>query len=148
MTSRRRRGSVVLVAAGLIACFALPSAAVSTDAAWVDIERATSSALTAGTVSPVTQLTCTPGVGSARFSWTSPTGGLTRASYRWTVAGAVTGSGTLASTATSVTLSSGLLGLGTGTFSIYAVGPSGWESAPVQGTVTVVLGLLWGCSVP
>jgi hypothetical protein len=73
---------------------------------------------------------------------------LARTGYRWTVTGGLAGSGTLLAGATSVTLSSGLLGIGSGTFSLYAVGPGGWESTVKAGTLGFTTGLLSSCSVP
>ncbi len=44
--------------------------------------------MTAGIVSPVTNLSCSGGLLSAiNVTWTLPIGGLTRTSYRWTVSG-------------------------------------------------------------
>lgn len=123
-----------------------------TDAAWTDQEVATSSLFTAGTVTPVTQMTCTAGLlQPVTYTWTAPTGGLARTGYRWTVTGVLSGSGTLPANATSLQLTSGLLGLGSGTFSLYAVGPGGWESVVKTGGlsfITVVLNLNSTCSVP
>ena len=126
---------------------AVVPAASSSDAAWADREIATSSSLSAGSVAPVPVMTCTSGIGAVTFNWTAPTGGLARSGYRWTVTGAFTASGTLAANATSVQLTSGLLGIGTGTFSLYAVHASGWESAPKSGTVSFLTALLSNCSV-
>lgn len=151
MTRRSRRVVVAAVAAvALIATAAFaPHPAEWTDAAWTDVEVARGG-FTAGTVSPVVTMTCTPGgaVSATRFSWTAPTGGLTRTGYRWTVTGGLSGSGTLAASATSVDLPVGLLGIGTGTFSLYAQGPGGWESTPKTGTLTYVTAILASCSVP
>lgn len=85
------------------------------------------------------------------FTWTAPPGGLGRTGYRWTVAGGLSGSGTLPANATSVVLSTGLLGIGSGTFALYAVGPGGWESSAKTGSLsflTVVLDVVSSCSVP
>jgi len=152
MTPLRRRGLGVFVALGLVCLGILPSASADTDAAWVDAEQGTASDLKAGAVSPPTAMTCSAGLlQPVQFSWTAPAGGLTRTGYRWTVTGGLSGSGTLAASATSVVLTNGLLGLGTGTFTLYAVGPSLWESTPVVGTAsfaTVVVNVLSTCSVP
>ncbi len=150
MTGRQRvaAAGLLLVAASVALC----TTTAQTDAAWSDTEVGTSSQLSAGTVAPVTQMTCTAGLlQPVTYSWTAPAGGLARTGYRWTVTGALSGSGTLAPTATSVTLSTGLLGLGSGTFSLYAVGPGGWQSTAKTGTLTfatVVLDVLSSCSVP
>lgn len=147
MSRQRRSAAAGVILAAMLCAGAL--APVETDAAWVDAEVATSSSLAAGTVSPVVTMSCAPGLGllaPVTFSWSAPVGGLARAGYRWTVTGALSGSGVLAANATSVSLSSSLLGLGTGTFSLYAVGPSPWESAPRTGTITFVTGLLSSCS--
>lgn len=50
-----------------------------------------------------------------------------------------------------MTLSGGLLALGSSTFSLYALGPVTWESSPVTATVTrttVIVNLSTSCSVP
>lgn len=144
---RRLAGLAAML--GIACLIAVPSLAGETEAAWTDGEVARGANLTAGTVNPPTALTCAPALGSATLAWTAPTaGGLARSGYRWTVTGGSTGSGTLGATATSLQLTGGLLTLGTGTFSLYAVDAGGWESAPARATVTVVLGLLWGCTVP
>ena len=151
--SRRRRSAAagVVLAAALCAGTLAP---VETDAAWVDAEVGTSSSLAAGVVAPAAGLRCT-GSGLLQpvtYTWNAPTAGLPVAGYRWTLTGGLTGNGTLGASATSVTLfSSGLLVLGSGTFSLYAVGPGGWESTRVTGTVTVLsllLGVTSSCSVP
>ncbi|HEU5224136.1 MAG TPA: hypothetical protein VFU07_10745 [Candidatus Lumbricidophila sp.] len=133
------------------------SATHRVEAAWLDAETATGS-YTAGTVSPVTSMTCTAGLlQPVTFNWTAPVGGLTRTGYRWTVTGGLNGSGTLAANATSLQLSTGLLGLGSGTFSLFAVydtdgaGPVHWESLVKTGSLTfatVVLDVVSSCSVP
>ncbi|QHK22622.1 hypothetical protein [Pseudarthrobacter psychrotolerans] len=112
-----------------------------------------SGSFTAGTVAPATSLACTAGVLSPpKFTWTAPTGGLTRGGYAWTVTATTTGgpsgNGTLAPSATSVTLPSGILSIGSGTFSLTATGPGGWTSIPVTGTVSAFTGLVYSCSVP
>lgn len=148
----RRRALVmagVLAAIVLAGAFSMPGATV---AAWADQEVATTSPLTAGTVTPVTQMTCTAGLlQPVTFNWTAPAGGLPRTGYRWTVTGAISGSGSLVAGATSVTLTTGLLGVGSGTFSLYSVGPGGWESSAKTGSLTfisVVLDVNSTCSVP
>ena len=149
MNRRGRAVAAGMVLAAVVCAGAL--APVETDAAWVDAEVGTSSGLAAGTVSPVVTMSCAPGVGilaPVTFSWSAPGGGLSRTGYRWTVTGALSGSSTLAANATSVSLGSGLLGIGTGTFSLYAVGPGGWESTPKTGTLSFLTGLLSSCSVP
>ncbi|WP_146145340.1 hypothetical protein [Microbacterium timonense] len=144
-----RRVAAVVALAGALCLVATPPAA--TEAAWADAENA-GGAFTAGTVTPVTQMSCTSGLlQPVTFTWTAPSGGLTRTGYRWTVTGGLTGNGTLAADATSVSLTRGLLGLGSGTFSLYAVGPGGWESVVKTGSlgfVTVVLDVVSSCSVP
>ncbi|GAA1923117.1 hypothetical protein GCM10009775_14400 [Microbacterium aoyamense] len=143
-----RRVAASIAVLGLACVIAVPAVTRDTQAAWTDGEVARGAGLTAGTVSPPTALTCNAAIGSATLRWTPPAGGLARTGYRWAVTGGSTGSGTLAANVTSLQLTGGLLTLGTGTFSLYAVGPGGWESTPVRATVTVVLGLLWGCTVP
>lgn len=146
--TRLGAGQTSGVAWVVVACALVLSALVPpspTSAAWADTERSTGS-LTAGTVSRVVTMTCAVTTNRVTFSWTAPTGGLTRASYRWTLTGGLTGSGTLGATATTVNINGSLL-IGTGTFSLYAVGPGGWESVAKTGTATFVTGLLPSCSV-
>lgn len=147
MNRARRVGAAVMLAGVLCAASLAPA---RTEAAWTDREIASEATLRAGTVMPVTNMTCATGLlilAPVTFSWSAPVGGLARTSYRWTVTGSLNGSGVLAANATSVSLSSGLLGLGTGTFSLFAVGPGGWESPPKTGTLTFLTGLLSSCSV-
>lgn len=148
---RALRVAILLAASVAAAAVGSGGMFVTTEAAWVDPERATGT-FTAGTVSPVTSMSCTSGLlQPVTFTWTAPVGGVTRTGYRWTVTGGITGSGTLAANATSVVLTTGVLGLGSGTFSLYAVGPGGWESTAKTGTlgfVTVVVNVVSSCSVP
>jgi len=149
---RRRRATASLAALSLLlgGCVVVGGAS-ATDAAWTRTTVA-GGTIAAGSVSPPTNLTCTAGLlVPVTFRWNAPVGGLTRTGYRWTMTGGLTGSGTLAAGATSVQLQGTLIAIGTGTFSLYAVGPGGWESAPVTGTATtlnLVLGLTTSCSVP
>lgn len=152
---RRARGARARIAVVALAALVLAAAGTppsQTEAAWTDGEVATSSLLTAGAVTPVTQMTCTAGLlQPVTFTWTAPAGGLARTGYRWTVTGVLTGSGTLGASATSLQLTSGLLGIGSGTFSLYAVGPGGWESVVKTGSlsfIAVVLNVNSTCSVP
>ena len=152
MNARYRRfGACALVVAEMLSLVSgLP---VETEATWTDAELSTGAGLQAGTVTAPTGLQCSAGLGilaPVTFTWTAPaTGGLTRGSYRWSVSGSLTGSGVLAAAATSVSISTALLvGTGTGTFRLYAVGPGGWESTPVSGTITFIAGLASVCSVP
>ncbi|UOQ87598.1 hypothetical protein MUN74_09715 [Agromyces endophyticus] len=140
-----------MVVAAIAASVTVLGSAQQTEAAWNDGEAA-NGAFASGSVTAVTQMTCTAGLlQPVTFNWTAPTGGLARTGYRWTVTGGLTGSGTLAAGATSVQLTNGLLGIGSGTFSLYAVGPGGWQSAAKTGSLsftTVVLDVLSSCSVP
>lgn len=101
-----------------------------------------SSSLTAGTVAKPTALQCSAGLlTKLSFSWTAPVGGLPRSGYTWTVVPnglGPSGSGSALSSASSVTVPSNILAIGTGTFSITASGLGGWNSIPVTGTVTVI----------
>ncbi|MDW4573737.1 hypothetical protein R8Z57_13230 [Microbacterium sp. M3] len=145
----RRLGACALVVAGMLCIASVPP--VKTEAAWSDAEIGTGAGLVAGAVSVPTGLQCSAAVGllgPVTFTWTAPAGGLARDSYRWTVTGGLAGTGTLPTTATSVSLTSPTLGLGTGTFRLYAVGPGGWEASPVSGTITFVLGVASVCTVP
>ncbi|SCF21272.1 hypothetical protein [Micromonospora chokoriensis] len=144
---RRRRlaGAVALLLAGPVVV--LPPAE-STMAAWTDTEYGTGS-LQAGTVSPPTNLQCTAGLATPpTFTWTLPVGGLTRSGFTWSLSGGFSGGGTLAPTATSVTVPGALLSIGSGTFRLVANGPGGWTSTPVTGTLSMLTGLLYSCSVP
>ncbi|GAA5203495.1 hypothetical protein [Microbacterium jejuense] len=145
---RPRRGlATALALAGLLGVAMLQPA--PTEAAWARTEVASGTALQAGTVAPVTQMSCTAGLGQpVAFTWTAPAGGLARTGYRWTVTGGLAGSGTLAAGATTVSLGSGLLGIGAGTFSLSAVGPGGWASVAKTGSLSFTTGLLSTCSVP
>lgn len=145
-----RRRAALLAAAGVLAISLAAATPRPTVAAWADTEVATGASLGAGTVAPVVTMTCTPGgLGVAtRFSWTAPSGGLSRGGYRWIVTGTLTGSGTRPASATFVDLPTGLLGIGSGTFSLYAVGPGGWESAPKTGSLAYLTAILATCSVP
>jgi predicted ribosomally synthesized peptide with SipW-like signal peptide len=149
---RARRGAAVLALAGVLCAASL--APSSTEAAWTDTEVARGS-LTAGEVMSATGLGCSGGLlQQATFRWTAPTGGLTRTGYRWTitVGGVIMGSGTLGPTATQVSPTvRSVATLGQGTFSLYSVGPGGWESRiPTTGTVFIVsvliVGVLASCS--
>ena len=149
--STRCRGLRVGVVALAVASATLWLAAAppfATTAAWTDSERSTTSTLTAGRVQPANQFACTAGIGAPiNFTWTVPSGGLTRTGWRWAVTGGITGSGTLAANATSLQITSGLLGIGTGTLSLYAVGPGGWESVPRTATIGFTTGLISSCTV-
>jgi hypothetical protein len=149
----RRRLAVAALALAAASVAVMPAPHV-TDASWADAEHA-SGALAAGTVAPVTQMSCTAGVlQPVRFTWTppsSPSGSLPRTGYRWTVSGGLTGAGTLPAGATTLQLATALLGLGSGTFSLYATGPGGWESKVMTGSLSfarVVLDVVSTCSVP
>ena len=149
--NRRSRMPRALVAVTAVACMTVagfvggPS---DTDAAWTDSEWATSDAMTAGRVMPVSNLDCTLGLlGAINFTWTAPApGGLTRNAYRWAVVGSVNGTDTLPATATSMTLNGGLLGIGSGVYSLYAVGPGGWESLAATANVSFLTGLISSCT--
>lgn len=158
----RRRLVVALVGltALVVGCLvAVPGTAAGdglvewTAAAWTDRELLRST-LTAGTVSPPTGLTCSAGLlSNVRFMWAAPTGGVTRTGYTWALSGGLSGGGTLAPTATSVTIPTGLLSLiATGTFTLVATGPGTWTSTVVTGHVSVTgalgIPLATGCSVP
>lgn len=148
MTGRRRRLSAAVVALAGVLCLA-SLAPASTEAAWTDTEVGSSGTVTAGTVTPVTAMTCSAGLASPiTFSWTAPTGGLTPTGYRWVVSGSWSLSGTLPANATSQSFANGLLAIGSGTFSLYAVGPGGWESPVKTGSMSILTALLTGCSVP
>ena len=147
-----KRGPRGLIAAAALACIALAgviAAPTATDAAWTDREVSTSSTLTAGRVTAVTAMTCAAGaLAPVTFNWTAPTGGLARTGYRYTVTGGLSTSGTLGPAVTTVQFNTGLLGIGSGTFSLYAVGPGGWESVVKTGSMSFLTAILSSCSVP
>jgi hypothetical protein len=149
---RRLRAKVVpITLATLIAGVSAIGAPTPAVAAWASNEHSTVT-FTAGSVSPVGSMTCTAGLlQPVSFTWSPPTGGLTRTGYRWTVTGGLSGSGTLAANSTTITLDSGLVGLGTGTFALFAQGSGGWESPAATGSlalIRVVLVVNSTCSVP
>lgn len=149
--SHRRRMGIAGVALLAVLGFAGITTAQATDAAWTDRELVTGT-VTAATISPPVGLRCTAGLLlPVTFFWTAPTTGPAPTGYRWTVTGGFSGSGTLAANATSLQLSAGLLGLGSGTFSLYTVSPGGWESVAVTGRLSitrVLVDVLTSCSVP
>lgn len=146
----RRRGVVaaaVVAVLGLVAITGLQA----TDAAWTD-RVMTRGTVTAATISQPLDLRCSAGLlQPAVFSWTPPSTGPAPIGYRWSVTGGLSGGATLPASARSVSLNAGLLGLGSGTFSLVTVGPGGWESQPVTGRVSitrVVVDVLTSCSLP
>lgn len=152
MTARRRRFGLAAVALAGILCLAVASPS-STEAAWTDTEVGSSTALRAGSVAPVTIMSCQTGAlgtSPVTFTWTPPAAGagqLAPTGYRYTVTGGFTTSGTLGSTATTISFSTGLLGLGSGTFSLYAT-VGNWDSPAKTGSLAFLTGLLASCSVP
>lgn len=135
-----------LLAAGIVATTALviagAVAAPVSSADWSDGERAAGE-FAAGVVTPPTHLVCASGLedDALRFTWTRPSGGLSRTEYRWTLGSK---SGTVDGTANAVNVPASTLGvILNGTFSMQAVGPGGWRSEPVTATVTTVeIGLI------
>ena len=137
---------VVLAALACVTLAGFNGGPAQTDAAWTDAENARGS-FTAGSVTPVSNLTCSGGIGSISISWTAPAaGGLTRSGYRWAVVGGINGTGTLAVNATSMSLNGGILGIGSGVYSLYAVGPGGWESLAATANVGFLTGLVSSCT--
>lgn len=148
-----KRRYVVIIALALAVVAGVPHPQ-QTLASWTAPQYA-SGPLTAGTVAAPTALQCSGGLlTNLTFSWTAPVGGLPRSGYAWTVTPnglGPSGSGSAPSSATSVTLPSNILAIGTGAFSITATGPGGWSSTPVTGTVTVigvVVPVSTSCTVP
>jgi signal peptidase I len=132
-----RHSAAVLLLVAMTAAASI-GAPRGTLASWSAAEY-TNAPLAAGTVGAPTSLHCSAGLlSNVAFSWTAPAGGLTRSSYTWTLTGGLTGSGSPAAGATSVTLPSGAFNvIASGTFTLYANGPGGWVSTSVTGTVTV-----------
>jgi hypothetical protein len=152
VTARRRRLGLAAGAFVGVLCLAVATPS-STEAAWTDTEVG-SSVMGAGEVMPATALQCTGGgvLSPVTFKWTPPSTGLGLTGYEWTVTGSLTGSGVLPAAATSVTLSSlSLLTIGSGTFTLYSLGPGGWKSkTPVTGSIFAIsvlgVGLVATCS--
>ncbi|GAB15000.1 hypothetical protein ARGLB_080_00640 [Arthrobacter globiformis NBRC 12137] len=114
-----------------------------TTAAWT-LPQGAQGTFTAGTVLPPTSLMCTAGglLTKAAFSWTAPvSGGLTRTEYQWTLTpqgGTASLPNRLPASATELTVDAGVLDLGISTVSLVAIGPGGWRSVAVEGTVSRV----------
>lgn len=142
---KRQRLAVVGLLA-LVGAFAVAPPEPTT-AAWIVPQRAEAT-LAAGTVMPPTSLTCSAvDLREVRFSWTLPDGGLPRSGYAWTLTpsnpGGPTGQGSSNNgSQASLDVSYGVLASGSADFSLVAVGPGGWKSAPVKAEVTVLLSLL------
>jgi hypothetical protein len=108
-----------------------------TTAAWT-LPQGAQGTFTAGIVLPPTSLTCSGGLlKNATFSWEAPTEGLQPISgYEWTLTPqGGSPSAPNATTNTSAPMPPDILNAGTSTFSLVAVGPGGWKSAAVQGTI-------------
>src|SRR6218665_1573279 len=158
MTGRRARRLPAVTACALLAVVAciLPIPA-STAAGWVGAESTTGRFAT-GIVAPPTGLVCSVNQvqSTVTFSWRSPVGGLTRIGYTWDQSdpspGGVQKGGVLGLESRSYTFSPSLPAVGSGRFQISAIGPGGWRSAPLWGTVSRKQPLRgsaeWGCSVP
>ena len=138
-------GAGLLVIAGTLAL----AQTQQTLASWTDSEHTTGS-FAAGSVSPPTSLACTAGLlTNVTFTWGAPAGGLTPSGYTWTVTGAFSDGDSTPNTY--ATLHSGVLTIGTATFSLVATA-GGWTSTPVTGTVHVTgalgIPLYTSCHVP
>jgi hypothetical protein len=126
-------------------------------ASWTDsgYAKATYGALV---VNPPTLLHCSSGLlKPVKFTWTPPLVptvlnlGVAITGYRWRLlsGASVVATGALGSTATSVSLSVGLVTLGTYDFSLVATGPGAWESEPpLMGTASFLTSVLTDCSPP
>lgn len=141
----KRRLVVAASAVALLAtAIALPPQV--TLASWTDAEYGTTGQLTAGSVNPVTTVTCsiTGGALSAKsvnLGWTAPATGLAPDSYDVTWPGH---SQTVAGT--SIVIGPGLLSLGTITFTIKSrFGAVPWVSTGVNQSVNAVTSLLVSC---
>jgi predicted ribosomally synthesized peptide with SipW-like signal peptide len=145
---------VVILAALLIALpVVLSTRSSQTVASWTDTEVATGS-LTAASVGPPRTGSCSAGfLQSATFSWAHPNTGLTRTSYHIVVTlngSTVVNNAAVSMATTAYTIPTGVLSIGSGTFSVRAVAGT-WESTAITGTFSV-FGLLFlldtACSVP
>lgn len=153
--ARRRTAVTACALLTVVACM-LPIPA-STAAGWVGAENATGRFAT-GIVAPPTGLVCSvnQAQSTVTFSWRSPVGGLTRIGYTWDQSdpspGGVQKGGVLGVEFRSYTFRPSLPAVGSGRFQISAIGPGGWRSAPLWGTVSRKQPLRgsteWGCSVP
>jgi hypothetical protein len=146
----RPRFAIVITAILCVTLAGHGNGPAQTDAAWTDAENARG-AFTAGFMTNVTGLTCTSGLLSPiRLSWPAPVGLPALTGYRWTVTGGLTASGNLPASATSMTLNTGgLITIGSGVFSLYAVS-NNWESpTPARANVAflnLVLGVTSSCT--
>ncbi|KAA9089143.1 fibronectin type III domain-containing protein [Microbacterium radiodurans] len=150
MTRRHRLGAVgvaVLLCAG-VATGAPP---VESDAAWSDAEQASGSVSTLRVASPGAVRCANQGLlQQAVVTWSPPPDDATILGYQWSLDGGAR-SPTLPSSTRSVTVSGGLLQLGTFEFRLYAIGPGGWEAeATNRPRVSIVslagLGVLASCA--
>lgn len=139
--ARRVSAAVVLLAAVTTALTGTHFTE-TTEATWADAEHSLGT-MQAGEVLRPQNLTCSNGLGYLDFNWQNPastgSGVLPRRGYRWEfwrpgllgLTNGLADSGTLAATATSVRVSTGLLDVlnaQDGQFRIYALGPGGWEA--------------------
>ncbi|TSE14761.1 hypothetical protein B1A87_001265 [Arthrobacter sp. KBS0703] len=141
-----------LAVTGLLACAAALAAAPPqpTTAAWAFPEYASGS-FEAGTVLPPTWVSCVRnGVGTFIFTWANPVGGVPRTGYEWTLSRGtqvISGPTTESATATSLTVTAGLVSLGDTTLTLTATGPGQWTSPSITGSISSVLILGTSCSV-
>lgn len=121
--------------------------AIDVDASWIDREHARST-FTAATMQPPSNLRCTQSglLQPVILAWNPPSTGPAVTGYRYTVG--ANAPVTLTASQTTATIANGLLNFGSYTFSLRAVGPGGWESAPVTATVSQLTSAITGCSVP
>lgn len=155
MRPRRHRAAAAAAATAAAAAVALALAAppVMTDAAWSDTENASSSVSALTVASPGAVRCLQSGLlVPATLGWNAAPAGGNVTGYRWTLVGSSNRSGTLAATATSVTLNANAVELGTSTFTLYAVGPGGWERVATNtatvGFISIALGVTSSCSTP
>jgi hypothetical protein len=141
-----------LAVTGLLACAAALAAAPPqpTTAAWASPEYASGS-FEAGTVLPPTWVSCVKnGLTAFTFTWANPEGGATRTGYNWTLSAGtqvISGPTALSATATSLTVSAGLLSLGESTVTLVATGSGQWTAEPITGSITSILFVGTSCSV-
>ena len=127
-----RRSRVLILLAVVLAVTVLLLRPQLTDASFTDAEHARG-AVTADRLLGVTPNGCSISGFTVTIRWTLPTGGVPRSGLRYEVfrEGTSVASGALATTATQVAYTRGLLTQGSYTFVVTTLGPAGtvWQTA-------------------